>query len=168
MNQDGVTNNYYGDVYYDIYSNPTAGRAVQQFIRKPLGDGIEEMRLTRRGTDEKITVNKDEGYAFIPAMQAEEDFNDNEVIMSLMIESPHFTRGMKWRFDDGSSTFWADIKDEAFLNAVDRRDYRFGKGDMLLAKLKIEQINQNGKLTTNRTIIDVIDYQEAPKTEELF
>lgn len=88
--------------------------------------------------------------------------------MNLLIESPTFKEGNKWKFFDGQSSLYADILDEVFLKKVDSGEVRFGKGDSLTVNIRLSQTGTTGKLSMERTIIKVLKHEEGIKPDKLF
>jgi hypothetical protein len=46
----------------------------------------------------------------------------------------------KWRFFDGQASFTASTGDEDFLRSVDNGNERFGKGDVLVVTMRVQQV----------------------------
>lgn len=57
----------------------------------------------------------------------------------LVIESPSFKGGHKWKCSAGYSSFYAEVKDDQCLEHVDNSEEKFGKSDILLVKMKVIQ-----------------------------
>ena len=87
--------------------------------------------------------------------------------MLARIVSVNFEQG-KWRFTDGTNSFWASVEDEEFLSRVDSRDVSFAKGDTLRIRYFIRQDLRAGRLSSEYIITKVLDLQPAPKQIKLF
>lgn len=165
-NHYGDSNHYHGDVY-NIIANPKAGKSVERFIKRPLESDLDEMILKSKSSEEPIIVSSQDAKSFV-ALESPEEPVVNEVNMSLNIEAPAFKEGNKWKFNDGGTSFYAEMADEAFLQRVNENRERFGKGDTLSVRMKFEQMGSGVTLRTEKTIIEVLDHQEATKQDGLF
>ena len=95
--------------------------AVGKFIRDALGkEGVEEITVDAgiqgsAGPLRIVDVAKSESQYFVPVVSQENLF-DFEHKVALIIEAPVFKDGNKWRFSDGSSSFYADIERNVCLS----------------------------------------------------
>jgi hypothetical protein len=156
-NHDGQVININNSVI-NIIADSRAGKAVEEFICKPLESGISELSIKSPKLKDEAKVEKYQA-TYFKQIGMEKPLIDTEVEMGLQIESPTFKEGNKWRFFDGQNSFWADIQDEIFLNRVNLGIERFGKGDTLLVKLRIKQSSTLGNLNIERAITEVLDHQ---------
>jgi hypothetical protein len=146
---------YYNAEVINIISNVKAGKATEQFIRKPLESGLSYLRIKSKKYNEISKIENKDATSFIP-INIERPLHESEMRMSLLIESPTFKEGNKWRFFDGQSSFYADIIDEEFINKVNSGVERFGKGDTLTVTIRLSQTGAIGELRMERTIIKVL------------
>jgi len=79
----------------------------------------------------------------------------------LQLVSVVFQEGGKWRFSDGNSPFFADIKDDKFLNKIERNEIAFAKDDLLEVELEKKQILAGGVLKTEYSILEVRNVRSA-------
>jgi len=84
---------------------------------------------------------------------------ESESTIGLAIESPTFKEGNKWRFFDGQNSFYAEVADEEFLAKVNDGRERFGKGDILIVRMKTTQVSALETLKIERTILEVIKHK---------
>ena len=164
-NQDGKII-YINKSVVNIITNSKAGKAVEQFIKKPLEEGIASLGIKSPTLKDKTIIeNKDSN--FFKQIDMEKPLINTEIKMGLQIQSPTFKEGNKWQFFDGQSSFYADIQDKNFLNKVDKGIERFGKGDTLMVKLQIKQSSTLNSLIMERTIIEVLDHVVASDQSNL-
>jgi hypothetical protein len=78
----------------------------------------------------------------------------------LQIESAVFKDDNKWRFHDGSMAFFAELADGDFVRRVNTGDERFGKGDLLIADLRIIQSVTDDGLRQSYFIEHVHEHRE--------
>lgn len=151
----------------NIIGNPKAGKAVEQFIKKPLEAGASYVRVNSKAQAEVVRIDKQDAPSFIP-VDIETPLIEGDMTMMLLIEAPTFREGNKWRFNDGQNSFLADILDQEFLKKVDAGVERFGKGDQLTATVKFVQTGTIGSLKLERSIIKVLDHKIPSEPEPLF
>jgi hypothetical protein len=78
------------------------------------------------------------------------------------IVKPVLTGDLTWVLSDGDSRFDVRMDDETFLEKVRRREYVFGAGDVLIARVAVKTMRrQDGKLKTERRIVRVLEVKYA-------
>lgn len=164
-NQDGQII-YVNNSVINIITSNKAGKAVEQFIGKPLEEGISSLSIKSPKLKEATTIEKKDATCF-KQVGMERPVTDAEIRMALQIQSPTFKEGNKWQFFDGQNSFYADIQDENFLAKVDKGVERFGKGDTLIVKMRIMQSSTLGALSLERSVIEVLDHTIPPGQAEL-
>ncbi len=166
-NQNGQISYYNADVI-NVITDIKAGIAVEQFIKKPLQSGSSYLRINSKSYQEVAQIKEKDALSFIP-IDIESHLSENTVTMNLLIESPTFKEGNKWKFFDGQNSFYADILDEEFLEKVNKGAERFGKGDTLIAEVKLVQTGGfAGSLKMERTIIKVFQHLASLTPGKLF
>lgn len=164
--------NQNGQVFYttinvtNIITDLRAGEAAEQFIKKPLEAGLSHIRINSKTDGEIAKIEKKDASSFVPIIVDKPSLIEQEMQMTLLIESPVFKERNKWRFSDGQSSFYADIIDEEFLKRVDSGIERFGKGDQLMAKVRFVQSGTFGSLKLERTIIKVLEHQTPQEKQQ--
>ena len=76
-----------------------------------------------------------------------------------MVAPNLYEANSKWRMNDGQNTQWYSIRDESFLDMVDRGGIRFGSGDVLVCSIRIKHNVRRGNISTEYEITRVIDHQ---------
>jgi hypothetical protein len=134
--------------------------AVGQFIRHALEkSGMDRLEISTK--DSLLAdVSQNESQYFLPVSPSE-TVTDVTIPMVLIIEAPVFKDGNKWRFSDGSQSFFATIEDRGFLDRVNAGE-RFGKGDILVSDVRINQQQTGMKLTSDRIIVRVKEHKVGP------
>lgn len=160
-NQDGQII-YVNNSVINIISNAKAGKAAEQFIGKPLEEGVSHLTIKSSTLKESTTIEKQDAEYFKP-VDIKKPLMSTDVKMGLQIESPTFVEGNKWKFFDGQGGWHADIQDESFLSRVNQGIERFGKGDTLIAIVRLSQTTSISGLKMERSIIKVIDHVEGPQ-----
>lgn len=140
----------------------TVGRFVRQAMES---EGINKVELAS-GNEPVASATRSESGFFVP-VAAETPLSENTVKMALILEAAVFKDGNKWRFSDGTTSFSADIADQEFLQQVENGE-RFGKGDVLNVEMLIAQTRTGQKITTQRTVIKVLDHRPRQEQKGLF
>jgi hypothetical protein len=136
-------------------------KSVEKFVKNALEKpGMDSVSISS-GENEIAKVNQAEAHYFTDVTPTH-SLTDNTVKMALIIESPVFKDENKWRFSDGQNSFFADIGDKAFLDQVNSGE-RFGKGDVLIADVRINQEQSAQKITATRTVVKVHEHRFAHK-----
>ena len=122
-------------------------------------DGIDQIS-TRRGSEEKLTIKKEEARYFdVPDIE-EETLEDAEREMFLQIDSLSFKEGNKWRMTDGGEPFYAVLDDVDFLNRIAKGEVSFSRNDYLHCLVHERQLRTGkGQLKKERNIIRVIEHK---------
>ena len=125
---------------WKLFQSQNVRRHVDGLIHPLKTDGINNLEF--RDADNKQVLEKistDETEYFSSEVQEElKEFVSSQKLM-LRILRVSFDRDLKWRFDDGESKFYADIKDEEFWAAVEARQITFGCGDTIIAEIETTQ-----------------------------
>ena len=125
---------------WKLFQSQNVRRHVDGLIHPLKTDGINDLEF--RDADNKQVLEKistDETEYFSSEVQEElKEFVSSQKLM-LRILRVSFDRDLKWRFDDGESQFYADIKDEEFWAAVEARQITFGCGDTIIAEIETTQ-----------------------------
>lgn len=165
-NQNGQMAIYHANVI-NVITDTKAGQATEQFAKKQLESGIQHVRIRSTLSKEEATFEKENAHAFVP-INIEKPVSESDLTMWLLIESPTFKEGNKWRFSDGQASFSADIVDKSFLERVDKGKERFGKGDSLQVLMRQTQHRNLKTLRVERAILKVLEHKVASGQEVLF
>ena len=148
-----------------LFENNRARRAIQAVVQPVLRSGIEVLKF-RRGNQDTVSVDKSEAEAFIaPLDRANETVSHAEKI--LRIVAPSFKEDNKWRVNDGTSTFYAWLRDPAFLARVQDGIEAFRKGDILHVILETKQWEDTNELHAEHSIVQVNGHDSRPQQQTL-
>lgn len=146
----------------NIITNPDAANAAQRFAAKPLSQGMDSVSISH-GNEQIADANTSDA-SYIGVLIARETLTENLITQWVLLESPVFRDGNKWRFSDGSTSFWADVEDRDFLDQVES-GRRFGKGDRMLVEMRLRQSGTITSLKQERSVVRVIDHK-PPATQQ--
>jgi len=134
--------------------------AVGQFVRHALErQGMDKLEIASE-SERIVEISQSESQYFLPVLPSQ-TVTDVIIPMALIIEAPVFKEDNKWRFSDGAQSFFANVEDKTFLARVNAGE-RFGKGDILLAEVRINQQQTGMKLSADRSIIRVREHKSGP------
>lgn len=157
---------YFNTTINNVISNPRTGESLESCINKPTESQDLDHVEIRPQDSEPIVIKKDQAKNFVP-IDISTPVHEWETTMGLIIVSPVFADGNKWRFSNGENNFYAEILDDEFLRKVKSSIIRFGSGDTLTTKVKVMQIKEFNKFKIEYKILEVIAHQEY-KQHELF
>ena len=137
-------------------------RAALQAVVKPLeSPGITEFAVTDKAQKQRFVVVTSEDLEFFAApVLAPELLSEQEVEMNLQLLNIAFKDDNKWRFSDGSASFYAQVADHNVLEQV-RRNETFSGGDILKARLKRTQSLTGDSMKTEYVLLEVIEHRRA-------
>ena len=146
----------------DLYKSPRIRAALEKIIAEPLQkNGVEEFRSTCDNNAPPVVVKKEDKEFFDLPIIGEELLGENITEAFLQIINISFREENKWRFSRGENTFFAQINDNAFLDAIDRNEIRFSKSDILRVKLKTKDILTSKGLRTEYSILEVLEHRHT-------
>lgn len=128
-----------------LYSTKTVRQSLTKVVKPLTLPGIDYFASGRDGKPEMI-ITQDDVSAFDDLEgETEEVSNTLTEGALLQIESAVFKDGNKWRLNDGTTSFFAEIVDDDFLAQIASGEARFGKGDVLVVNLRrIQSIADTG------------------------
>lgn len=140
---------------------------IVQPLKKDGVDAVEFRDAENKKVAEKITENEVEYFSVHAQNEEVQEFVSEQQLM-LKILNVSFERGLKWRFDDGDAKFYAEIKDEKFLNAIENGRISFGSGDGIVATVETRQQHVRGEITkTTKSVTKVLRINRRAEQIEL-
>lgn len=148
-----------------LVMNEKAAEAADRFVRQALSTpGMDAVSLDSGNVHIADATQKEAQY-FVPVTSAE-TVTDSTQNMGLVVESPSFKDGNKWKMFDGSQSVWMDMLDQEFIDRVNSGE-RFGKGDILMAEVRLIQKRTGMKLEAERSITRVIEHKPGAQQQTL-
>lgn len=147
----------------DLFRSYRLRKALDAAVKQPLDEeGIDSFATT---TDPEkasfATVTKSERHYYATPPQEDELISESEDIAVLQLVNIAFREDNKWRFSDGSSTFFAELQDEDFRKRVDENDIAFSKGDILRVRLAKRQTLVNEDMKAEYRVLEVLEHRKA-------
>lgn len=158
---------------FNVYLNINCRQSIDRVLAPLQTEGIDtfELRDPKQSSNKQAieSIDKtDVPYFKAPPVNSAENvetFPEQE--MTVKITSVTFEKGNKWKLTDGNNTFWATIKDEKFLDDVDKGNIAFKNGDMLRIRYHIQQIQKGKTLSTEYTVTKILEVKERPEQIKL-
>jgi len=152
----------------DLFRNYLIRKAFDCIISKPLAkDGIESFACAESPVCEAsafVTVTKDEAKYFAAPDFPDEVVSDTTVETVVRAVGIVFKDDNKWRFNDGSSNFFAEVKDQKFLERVNNNSEFFAKDDVLRVQIRRRQLlTADSTIKTENTIERVIEHRSSQR-----
>lgn len=143
-----------------LYKTRLVRQSLAKVVKPLEREGIDTFACGQNGRVVVVVTKED-----VPAFElaaSEADVVSDTVGRSvlLQIESAVFKDGNKWRFNDGASPFFAELRDPAFMARIESGLERFGKGDLLIVDLRrVQSVTDNG-LRLEYTVERVLEHRE--------
>lgn len=145
-----------------LFRNWKLRKAFQDVVYTPLEKpGIEYFAVREPNQADFAVATRSDSASFIAPAQEEEPIEESTRDVSLQLVNVAFRDDHKWRFYDGSSTFYASILDDEFLNRVENNEEHFSKGDILRVKLNEKKTLVGDNLRNEYRILKVMDHRRS-------
>lgn len=150
---------------WQLFQNIRARKAIEKILSPLTNSGFNLFKI-RYGGKDTLTVNDNEAGYFVAPSEHEGE-TTSEIEARVVIVSPSFNAGNKWRVSDGARTLYVAIRDEAFERSVQRGTEAFRKGDTLHVTLETTQWLEDGKLRAEYSIAKVHRHEPGPEQRNL-
>ncbi len=153
-----------------LYQERAVNQAVADLIKVIEAETIDRIDFYPEGGADSTptqTLTVADRPAFILADTLPETVVDEVRRLALSIRSLAFQEGNKWRLFDGQNVITATIEDDDFIDRVDRNLVRFAKGDILLCEIRTVQKQGQTGLTTEHSVLRVVEHRAAPAQIQL-
>lgn len=144
-----------------LFSFISIRKKIESIIRTPLlKPGIDSVSFRdETGAGEQEITKEDSEYFSAPEV-TKELIDDREIETHLTLVNVSFQDG-KWKFNDGSQTFFAEIVDGDFNEKVRGNQITFARDDILKVILIRKQYISDGAIKTEYALKKVIDHRSA-------
>lgn len=153
---------------YELYKIYKLRKAFEDLVKPLKCEGIESVAIKPYDEKEKFNIiaTKEE-LSYFDCPESEDKKIDKEAKFEtcLSIINLSFKEGNKWYVNDGLSSFYVTVEDDAFLQGIDQNRIAFAKGDILRVLIRREQYyNENeNKLKTENFIERVLKHENPLK-----
>ena len=143
-----------------LYRNRKVRYSLEKAFFEPLDrEGITSVTLSHDGYD--VEILKEEAELFRAPVLDEQHLAEFLSEAHLQIVTLSFQEDNKWRFSRGTGDgpFYALIRDQEFLDRVNRNEVTFAKGDLLKVRLRTrETLSDKGVLKTEQEVDKVLQH----------
>jgi hypothetical protein len=136
-------------------------KGLEDLLRPLERDGIDEFAVVSSAMERLEIIRKSERHYFAAPGVEQETLSEEEVELNLQLLNVAFQDDNKWRFTDGTSSFYAAIADTNFLNAVKKGQESFTSGDVLKARLLRRQFLVGEQMRTEYQLLEVLDHRRS-------
>ncbi|HYD50183.1 MAG TPA: hypothetical protein VEB21_17630 [Terriglobales bacterium] len=150
----------------NVYNSAAARDAMYGALKPLEREGIHEFKSKNRH-ETVVEITKEE-VPYFATDQVEESLGEKEEVGPFQIIKPSFETRYKWMLSDGNGTFGAYIRDERFLDQLERRQVTFAKGDVLRVRYRKATWRTATGLRTEYDTLEVIELIPAPRQIPLF
>lgn len=143
-----------------LYQNTRIRRSLETVIKKPLGhEGVDSITFKYQENEEKIEKKEAEYYT-MPEITSEL-IDESDAQTSLQMVNVSFQEDNKWKFTDGSVSFYAEILDQTFITRVQQNKESFSKDDILRVLLHKRQYLTEEGMKTDYSIKKVLGHRSV-------
>lgn len=146
---------------HEAFKDGRINEACNRIVEPLNEEGVDCVRFRSKDGGE-FEIEKGEICGFTASANTE-NLSENIIPrVGLQITSPNFNEGTKWLVTLGEKTpIFVSISDQDFLKRIDSGQETFGKGDILVADLKVTQTIQNEKISIAYDVMKVLDHRHA-------
>lgn len=145
-----------------IYNDTAARNALSQVLKPLDRAGIDRFEV-RNDVHLAVEVVTESEVPFFATDSVEQFLEEKDDVGVFQIIKPSFDPKYKWMLSDGNATFGVYIKDQRFLDLLERRQVTFAKGDVLRVRFKRKVWRTESGLRTEYEILLVIEVVPAPR-----
>jgi hypothetical protein len=145
----------------ELYRNAELRRSIEGVLKPLKTEGINEFAVTNKTQSEKLfRVSLPDLACFSAPETLPEILSEEEIELSLQLVNVVFREDNKWRFCDGSNSFYAHVQDSAFLAKV-KSNEPFTSGDILKARMRRTQSLSGEIMRTEYVLLKVLEHRKA-------
>jgi hypothetical protein len=144
-----------------LYRSAELRKSIEDMLRPLDAEGINEFAVTNKAQSQKLaTVSSSELSCFLAPEALAETLSEEEIELNLQLVNVAFREDNKWRFCDGSNSFYAQVQDSDFLAKV-KSNEPFSSGDILKARLRRTQSLFGEIMRTEYVLLKVLEHRRA-------
>jgi hypothetical protein len=133
-------------------------RSIEKMVLPLKKEGIERF-YAKAENKMVIEIEKTETPYFEAPIPKEEILEDTEFVTNVQLVNVAFQESNKWRFSDGTTSFFANVTDLGFIHRVQNDTETFAKNDILKVKLRKVQYESPTGIRTEYFVQDVLEHR---------
>lgn len=128
-----------------LYQSRIVLKALANVVKPLAREGIDIFASGRNGQTAEVIRKEDAAWFEVSESDADIVSDTVSEHVLLQIDSAVFKEDNKWRFNDGSSSFFGEISDPIFIEKINSGVERFGKRDVLVVDLRrVQTVTDHG------------------------
>ena len=128
-----------------LYQSRIVRKALANVVKPLAREGIDIFASGRNGQTAEVIRKEDAAWFEVSESDADIVSDTVSEHVLLQIDSAVFKEDNKWRFNDGSSSFFGEISDPIFIKKINSGVERFGKRDVLVVDLRrVQTVTDHG------------------------
>ena len=133
-------------------------RSIEKVVLPLKKEGID--RFYAKDKHKKVLeIDQSEIRYFDAPIPTEEVLEDIEFVTNVQLVNVAFQETNKWRFSDGTTSFFATVTDNGFIHRVQNDTETFAKNDILRVKLRKIQYESPTGIRTEYFVQDVLEHR---------
>lgn len=144
----------------NLVINTNVSKAAEAFVKRPLERGRKSLDIVSNG-QKIVHIDRKDAEKFSEILRSdvllERTYETYLTVRTAVLEGDGV-----WRFNDGRHVIIAKMEDAEFLVRVRQGEERFGRGDILLVRLRAVQRKESGALKTEYFVEEVLSHQANP------
>ncbi len=141
-----------------LLTNFNVRRSIEKVVLPLKKEGIESF-YTKDKTKKIVEINKSEIRYFDAPIPTEEVLEDTEFTANVQLVNVAFQETNKWRFSDGTTSFFATVTDNDFIHRVQNNTETFAKNDILKVRLRKLQYESPTGIRTEYFVQQVLEHR---------
>jgi hypothetical protein len=150
-----------------LYQDLAVRTAVAKVLKPLEHEGIANFSIRGIAGEAEVVEKSDLPYFAQPELE-DEKILEAEHRAAYSIISLAFKDDNKWRLYDGNTTISVSIRDEDFVERVNRNLVSFSKNDVLVCMVRTTQWRTEAGLKTEYEVLKVLEHRPAFKQMSLF
>jgi hypothetical protein len=150
-----------------LYQDLAVRTAVAKVLKPLEHEGIANFSIRGIAGEAEVVEKSDLPYFAQPELE-DEKILEAEHRAAYSIISLAFKDDNKWRLYDGNTTISVSIRDEDFVERVNRNLVSFSKNDVLVCMVRTTQWRTEAGLKTEYELLKVLEHRPAFKQMSLF
>jgi hypothetical protein len=138
----------------------TIRRNAQKVVVPLTRPGVERMRF-ESADKEPMEVEASEADAYDVRPVEAQTVTDQVTEMALTVVVLSFTKGRRWRFNDGRGTFPAAMLDENFIRRIENNEESFRRGDLIRCRVHFTQVQTETGVKPTYEVLEVLQHIPA-------
>lgn len=152
---------------WELYQSTRVRAAFYQVLKPLEKDGVDKVEFNSP-MGQTAEVIKGEARYYSPKSEQVESFEElapRETFVNVVLL--WFRDGNKWRFSEGGNEWWAEIKDQDFIESLLKGEQTISANDFLKVLVKQTQTRFGSVIHSDYEILKVLDHKKVPKQMQL-